>query len=173
VKESCKMLLLLRHAKSSWEEDALADADRPLNGRGMRDAPRMGAFLAKALMRPDRILCSPAKRATQTAKLLAEACGYEGKILYIDSLYEGTAKSYWQAIRKHGGTSGILMVVGHNPDLEEFLAELTGRQNHLPTAAAACIRLNLRAWSGLRKGTKAELTDLWTVKNLPKISREK
>lgn len=172
MKKAAKHLLLFRHAKSSWEDTGLADANRPLNERGKRDAPRMGAFLAKIEMRPDRILCSPAQRAKQTAQEAAKSCGYSKKIRYIDSLYEGSSKSYWHAIRKYGGKSGILMIVGHNPDLEEFLLELTGQQKRLPTSAIACIQLNLQTWTSLRLSTKTELVELWTVKNLPKFPRK-
>ena len=78
-----KTLLILRHAKSSWNYPELSDYDRPLNKRGKRDAPRMGKFLREQKLTPDRILTSSAKRARRTASKVAKACGYGGKVKKI------------------------------------------------------------------------------------------
>ena len=75
-----KTLLILRHAKSSWNNLDLPDYDRPLNKRGKRDAPRMGDFLRHQDLVPDLIISSTAKRAKKTAKLFAKAVGYKEKI---------------------------------------------------------------------------------------------
>ena len=75
-----KTLLLLRHAKSSWDNSELADHDRPLNGRGRRDAPRMGQLLAQHDLTPDLIVTSAARRAATTAELVALAAEYGGDI---------------------------------------------------------------------------------------------
>ena len=79
-----KTLLILRHAKSSWNYTDLSDYDRPLNARGKQDAPRMGEHLREQGLIPDRILTSSAKRAKKTAIRVAKACGYTGKLKKLD-----------------------------------------------------------------------------------------
>ena len=75
-----KTLLVLRHAKSSWNDSALKDHERPLNDRGKRDAPRMGQLLNDHKLTPDLIISSTAKRARKTAKKVADSCGYQGEV---------------------------------------------------------------------------------------------
>ena len=89
-----KTLLILRHAKSDWETPDVADHDRPLNGRGKRDAPRMGRLLRDENLVPDLIISSTAKRARKTAKLVAEASGYEGEIRLAETLYLAGPEAY-------------------------------------------------------------------------------
>ena len=85
-----KMLFLVRHAKSSWDDTALPDKDRPLDDRGKRDAPKMGKRLAKRDVKPDLILSSPAKRALTTAEIIAKKLDYKLKDIVVDDrLYAG------------------------------------------------------------------------------------
>src|SRR5437899_10475758 len=89
---SMKTLFLVRHAKSSWDDTALPDKDRPLNDRGKRDAPKMGERLAKRDVKPDLILSSPARRALTTAEIIAKKLDYKRKdIVADDRLYAGEA----------------------------------------------------------------------------------
>src|SRR5436189_490239 len=85
-----KTLFLIRHAKSSWDDTALPDKDRPLNDRGKRDALKMGKRLAKRDVKPDLILSSPARRALRTAEVVAKKLDYKRKhIVGDDRLYAG------------------------------------------------------------------------------------
>ena len=86
-----KTLFLIRHAKSSWDDTALPDKDRPLNDRGRRDAPKMGERLAKRDVKPDLILSSPAVRALRTAEIIAKKLDYRRKIVVNERLYAAGA----------------------------------------------------------------------------------
>jgi hypothetical protein len=87
-----KTLFLIRHAKSSWDDTALPDKDRPLDDRGRRDAPKMGKRLAKRDVKPDLILSSPARRALTTAEVIAKKLDYKLKDIVVDDrLYAGRA----------------------------------------------------------------------------------
>ena len=82
-----KTLLLMRHAKSSWDDPDVADHDRPLNKRGKKDAPRMGQWLAEQGLTPEVIVTSTAKRARKTAELVAESCGCQREPIVLPELY--------------------------------------------------------------------------------------
>ena len=151
-----KELLILRHAKSSWSNPSLADIDRPLNKRGKRDAPRIGALLRDQDLVPDLILCSPAVRAKKTALAVSNESGYEGEIEIHDDLYPGDLSTYLEILASSPDEIDRAMIVGHNPGLEEFLDALTGESARLPTSALAQIRLPILDW--------AEINQLPTVK---------
>jgi bisphosphoglycerate-dependent phosphoglycerate mutase len=98
-----KTLFLIRHAKSSWDDTALPDKDRPLNDRGKRDAPKMGKRLAKRDVKPDLILSSPAKRALTTAEIIAKKLDYKLKDIVVDDrLYAGAVHDLLNVIHKLG-----------------------------------------------------------------------
>lgn len=161
-----KTLLILRHAKSSWSSSAVSDFDRPLNGRGRRDAPRMGAFMAENDLVPDLILCSAARRARDTARAVATASGADEPPVELDSLYEAEPESYLQEISERAGDAEVVMVVGHNPTLEELLSDLTGSQERMPTAALARIELPIDSWGALDGDVEGELAALWYPREL-------
>jgi len=136
-----KTLLLLRHAKSNWDDEALADYDRPLNERGRHDAPRIGRHLARLDLVPDLIVASGARRAEATAKRVAIAAGYPGDIRYTDELYLADPETFLEIARETDDVVARLMLVGHNPGIEELVTALTGHDERMPTAAVACFRL--------------------------------
>jgi len=120
-----KTLFLVRHAKSSWDDTALPDKDRPLNDRGKRDAAKMGERLAKIDVKPDLILSSPARRALTTAEIVAKKLDYKLKnILVDDRLYAVDADDLLDVIRKLGDKSKRVMLFGHNPELTELANRL-------------------------------------------------
>jgi phosphohistidine phosphatase len=94
-----KTLLILRHAKSSWKNNALPDHDRPLNPRGQRAAPKVGKRLRNEDLVPDAILSSTAERAGQTAEAIAQASGYAGVLQFSTELYGGGPEAYLEALR--------------------------------------------------------------------------
>jgi phosphohistidine phosphatase len=161
-----KTLLVLRHAKSSRKHDALDDHDRPLNKRGKKAAPLMGQLLARQNAVPDLILSSTAKRATATAKRVAKAMGYEGPVIYEQTLYLAEPGVYLKAIRDHADTHERVMIIGHNPGLETLVQTMTGTDQPLPTAALAEIQLTIQSWKGLKRTTKGQLRHLWLPRNL-------
>ncbi|TMH58242.1 MAG: histidine phosphatase family protein, partial [Betaproteobacteria bacterium] len=123
-----KTLFLIRHAKSSRDDPALADKDRPLNDRGQRDAPKMGKRLAKRHVAPDLILSSPATRALKTAQIIAKKLDYKRKnILVNDRLYAVEASELLDVLRKLGDAVECAMLVGHNPELTELAHRLSSK----------------------------------------------
>ncbi len=161
-----KTLLILRHAKSSWKHSELPDFDRPLNKRGKRDAPRMGELLRQADLLPELILSSSAQRARQTSQAVVDASGYPGEVRWLDSLYAAPPESYLEALRGLDDGLQSVMVVGHNPGLEELLEELTGAAESLPTAALAQVLLPIQRWSELDDEVSGELVQIWLPRQL-------
>ncbi len=162
-----KTLLILRHAKSSWKEEHLSDHDRPLNKRGRHDAPRMGKLIREKGLQPQLIICSGAKRARETVELLTEACGYKGELRLSEKLYAAAPEAYISVLKALDDSYEQVMVVGHNPGLEELLGELTGEEQTLPTAALAQVALPIQTWSELDDSIDGRLTDLWVPRQLP------
>lgn len=160
-----KTLLILRHAKSSWEDRSLSDHDRPLNPRGRRDAPRMGRLLEDEELWPALILSSTASRAATTTQLLAEDQSYAGEIRYLSELYLAGPHDYINTVRRVGGDADSLMVVGHNPGLELLVQMMTGDWERMPTAALACIHIPIDDWTDLDT-TGGELAGIWRPKEL-------
>lgn len=156
-----KTILLLRHAKSSWDNPGLADFERPLAKRGKKDAPRMGQVLADFDNVPDLIISSPAKRAKQTAELAAKHCGYTKDIRWEESFYHGSSHALIRVLQSLPEKFERVMLVGHNPTMEETAAELLSlAEDHwedafairMPTAALVCIQADIFEWSTLEAG---------------------
>lgn len=162
-----KTLLLMRHAKSSWKDEQLPDHERPLTKRGKRNAPRMGRLLREAEQVPDLILASSAKRAVDTAESVADQCRYKGEIKVCDELYAAPLEAVVQVVQSLDSPYERVLVVGHNPGLEELLEKLTGKAESLPTAAVAQVALPVQAWQELTLDTGGQLVSLWRPKDLP------
>jgi phosphohistidine phosphatase len=161
-----KTLLVLRHAKSDWGDPKLADEDRPLNKRGKRDAVRMGELLRARDLLPELILTSTAKRARKTAEAIAEASAGAAELEAKRSLYLAGPKDYVKLLRRVPEECQRVMVVGHNPGLEELLGELTGTVTPLPTAALAEVALPIAEWRELGEETRGELRGVWRPREL-------
>lgn len=149
-------ILMMRHAKSSWEESGLKDFDRPLNKRGKRDAPAMGEFLRDSGMKPDLMISSPAARAKATALHVAKAAGLELQdIHWNENLYFNGAMAYVEAIRSAGSNVKIVMTVGHNPMTESAISILSDKPFHkaVPTAAITCLKVNGSTWQDVLEGS--------------------
>jgi phosphohistidine phosphatase len=141
-----KKLLLLRHAKSSWEDASLPDFERPLNERGQRAAPLIGKFMREQKLRPDLVLCSPAKRTRETIALVLEAAGIEPLLRYDERIYEASVANLLEIISRIEDDKAEVMLVGHNPGFENLLERLTGESIRMPTATLARIALNAERW---------------------------
>jgi len=144
-----KTLTLVRHAKSSWKDNSLADRDRPLNKRGKRDAPEMGRRIAAAGIRPSLIVSSPAVRAWTTAKIIANEIGYPREFLQRDNgLYLASVNGILDVIVAQDPGFNNLMLVGHNPGFTDFANYLVpGLTNNMPTAGVVSVELDSEDWS--------------------------
>jgi phosphohistidine phosphatase len=154
-----KTLFLVRHAKSSRDDPALSDQERPLNDRGMRDAPRMGERLAARDVKPDLILSSPALRALATAELIARKLDYKVKDIVVDRrLYAAAADDLLEVIHELGDKPQRVMLFGHNPELTDLAHRLSSRITDLPTCTVAEFSFDTKLWSKVGRQEPAEVT---------------
>jgi len=148
-----KTVLLLRHGKSKRGPEYETDFDRPLAGRGKRDAVAMGEFIVDQGLVPDLVLCSPAQRARQTAVRWAEAADYDvDEIRFEESLYLAGDDAYLELLWKLDDATETVLLVGHNPDLSFVIEVLSGQHTRMPTAALARIDVPIGRWSELVEG---------------------
>ncbi|WP_137933757.1 SixA phosphatase family protein [Mesorhizobium comanense] len=167
-----KQLLLLRHAKSSWDDPDLDDFDRPLAERGVKAARLMGRELAARDWLPDLALVSPARRTVDTWGLVAAELQVHPRIALAEPLYDALPQDILAQIRRADPSSGCLVVVGHNPGLQELAKLLAGQgsetkahkrlEEKFPTAAVARFVFE-GDWSGL---SSARLTHCLRPKDL-------
>ncbi len=167
-----KTLLLMRHAKSSWKDTELSDIDRPLNKRGKKDAPFMGAVLEEKELIPQLILSSTAVRARQTAELVTAAFNFTGEIRYLDYFYLAEPAAYLRGLAEVPDDLERVMVIGHNPGLEGLLQILSGRIEALPTSTIAYLSLPVDSWHDLHEDTEGELLELLIPRQLEEAEEE-
>jgi phosphohistidine phosphatase len=156
-----RTLLVLRHAKSSWAESGQSDHLRPLNGRGERDAPRVGDVLRERRWVPEVIVSSDAVRAKMTAEAAARTAGYAGTIRFDHGLYLAGPGDIIELLHGVEDTARSVMIVGHNPGLEELVSQLTGEPASLATATLVRIVLPIDRWRDLDQHTAGSLADSW------------
>ena len=144
-----KELVLVRHAKSSWKDSSLGDRERPLNKRGEREAPEMGARLERRKHKPDLIVSSTAVRALETARIIAKKLGYPRKAIAVeDRLYGAGVAELLDVIRNTDESVTTLMLFGHNPGLTELANHLGPRPiPNLPTCGVLHLRFETETWS--------------------------
>lgn len=158
-----KYVSLLRHAKSSWDDPQKKDFDRPLNERGRRSAPAMGAYLAAHSLAPDIILCSSARRTRETLKLLVECIGRPKNTQIVDTLYLASAPSLLAHINALAETFTHVLIIGHNPGLEMLANELADPRgsdelalrrmiSKFPTGAFVHFEFDVDNWKGVARG---------------------
>jgi phosphohistidine phosphatase len=147
-----KTLLIIRHAKSSWDDPAMSDVDRPLNERGKRDAPAMARRLIKADIDIDRFVSSPAKRARQTAELFVHEFGKkEKKIRYVPELYNATSPVFDSVVNGLDDEDDTVAIFSHNPGITAFANSLTAvRLDDMPTCAIFAVKSDTRHWTDFR-----------------------
>ena len=162
-----RQLLLLRHAKSAWDNPGLNDHDRTLNKRGLADAPTIGRLLTQHNIVPDLTLTSSATRAQQTTQLVAEAADIpDDAIQTLPHLYHATPHELIYAAHQATETTNRLLIVAHNPGLEELTSHLAGQYHRFPTAALAVFNLELEDWGELNPDTTAQLLHIFRPKEL-------
>jgi phosphohistidine phosphatase len=165
-------LYLLRHAKSSWADPGLPDHERPLASRGRRDAKRIASHLVRLGIEPELVLCSSAARTRETLELLRPALGVTVTVRIEEELYAASCDRLLERIRALPEAVASLMLVGHNPGLQQlglFLAsagaELERLEAKLPTGALATLTITDTTWSRLSEAD-AELAAYVVPKQL-------
>jgi phosphohistidine phosphatase len=164
-----KTLLIMRHAKSSWNELNIPDHDRPLNRRGKHDAPLMGKLLRDQKIALDLIISSTAVRAETTANLIAKGSKYNGEIVLDNLVYSADPMDLLNLLSKCSDGYNSILLVGHNPTVEETVQMLTNLQEiTMATCAIAHLTLKIDSWNALKKKqtVKNDLVNLWTPKEL-------
>lgn len=165
-------LLILRHAKSDWGSGAQNDFERPLSRRGKHDAPRVGAWLYREGLVPDHVLSSPAERARQTTLKVCKGLDIGKKhIVWEPDLYEAAVPHLLEALARCPSHAATVLMVGHNPGLEELLQYLVGEDLEMPDdgkllPTAALARLEMPDdWAQLERGC-AQLVSITRPKGL-------
>ena len=152
-----KTLIIMRHAKSSWDDPGLADYDRPLNKRGLRDASRMAQWLSESELIPDQVIASAACRANQTASIVTNELALETDILETRDLYLSDYDAYLEQVSYLPNDVETVLVIGHNPTMESLVYLLSGESVSMPTAAIAVIQLPIDTWSNQVTSASANL----------------
>lgn len=153
-----KTLYIVRHAKSSWDDPELADFDRPLNKRGIKDAPRMGKRLKEKEVTPDIMLSSPAERALSTCKAIAEVLRFDARKIKTDKrLYHADEDQILKVVRElkdsPRDSEEVAMIFGHNPGLTEFANSLLNQYiDNIPTCGIVAVKLPLDRWKDVTFG---------------------
>jgi len=157
-----KILGLFRHAKSDWNDARLRDFDRPLNKRGRKGAALMGKHIAHHGIKWDRIIASPAVRVTQTIEIAEEAAGGAPPINWDRRIYLASSATLLDILRGQEGDPGSIIMVGHNPGLEDLIFDLVPDdgssplrdvvEEKFPTAAYAVLELDIDSWSEIDDG---------------------
>lgn len=150
-----KNLLIIRHAKSSWDNPDLDDKERPLSKRGYEDAPLMANVLKGYNINIDKIFCSSALRAKTTIEIFSKVLSIDNqKIIFTDELYNASRRDILNFLKQLSDDLVNIGIVGHNPGLTDLAHYLLYDFNHeLPTCALVLIELEIDKWSNLKSGT--------------------
>jgi len=152
-----KELILVRHAKSSWENPALKDFDRPLNERGKNDVITMSARLYERNVRPDLLVASPAKRTKSTAKAFAKVFKSKASdIVLVPSLYQAPPVEFYRVVKGLDNTRNCVVLFTHNTGLTDFVNELTNvRVDNVPTCGVFALKIDCDDWKDFAKSDKS------------------
>ena len=170
-----KVLGLFRHAKSDWQDARARDFDRPLNARGIKAATVMGAFIREAPQKWDRVLASPAVRCAQTIEIAAQTASASLPITWERSIYLASSACLIDLLRELDDGLGTLLMVGHNPGLEDVIFDLVPDdgssplrdvvEEKFPTATYAVLELDIARWEEITDGC-ARLVQLTRPRDL-------
>jgi phosphohistidine phosphatase len=151
-----KSVIIIRHAKSSWDNMGVDDFDRPLNERGKEDAPKMAKRLLERNIRIDAFISSSAKRARKTAALfIKEFDGHKDDIILVPELYLAAPEAFYNAIAKAPASAQTIALFAHNPGITEFANELTDvRVDDMPTCAIFAVKADIKNWSDFKDAEK-------------------
>ena len=151
-----KTVLLVRHAKSSWDNITLNDSDRPLNDRGKKNAPEMAERLLARNISIDSFISSPAKRARKTAEIFSKTYKKnKDKILIIPDLYGATPEAFENAIAAAPSNASSIAIFSHNPGITDFVNTLTEvRIDNMPTCSVFAVKTHIDRWEKFREASK-------------------
>jgi phosphohistidine phosphatase len=142
-----KTLFLLRHAKAENAAPGSSDINRALNERGKKEAQALGAFIRKQNLTFGLVLCSPAVRARETAELVLSAARVTANVRYDQRIYDASPRQLLDVISEVEANQSAVLLVGHNPGMEELLRALTGKGEPMATCTLAQIDFNFADWS--------------------------
>ncbi|HTN05253.1 SixA phosphatase family protein [Agriterribacter sp.] len=152
-----RSVLFIRHAKSSWDNAAESDFDRPLNERGKKDAPEMARRLLEKKVPLDSFISSPAKRARKTTGFFTAAYGLaQSNILLKAELYLPSIDVFYDVIEETSNQFHHLAICSHNPAITGIVNQLTNeiRVDNMPTCGIFAIKINIQQWQDFRKAEK-------------------
>ena len=159
------MIILLRHGKSSWSDPTISDVDRPLARRGERASKRIAKHLRRKRIRPDLVLCSPSLRTRQTLEAIAPSLGKGCSVELAPELYAASEQELLERLRALHESADSVMLIGHNPGLQELALVLASRgdalsklQQKFPTGALATLVVGSDSWAAIGPGD-AKLVD--------------
>lgn len=152
-----KTLLLMRHAKSSWANEGQPDHQRPLNARGQRDAPRMGRWIQQSGYLPQVLLSSDSTRTRETAALLLPELSPAPRFEFLETLYHADVSILVRVAQETDSEVNSLMLLAHNPGMEELISSLRGRHEALPTSGLAIFELEILGWDTFHAAAPAKL----------------
>ena len=155
-----RRLIVMRHAKSSWNSPARTDHERPLNGRGKRDSPRVAARLAELGWVPDLVLSSDSQRTRETYAGMSESFPEEVPVTWLSSFYHAGPSAVELEVASADNDVGCLLVLGHNPGWETLVHTLSGQHVIMKTATAALLSRDLPSWTGAFDGGRWKLEEL-------------
>ncbi len=152
-----KKLYLVRHAKSSWKYEGLQDMDRPLKGRGVRDAYNAAEWLHHEGEIPDHMISSPATRALHTALIFAKNLEHPFSSIEIcEEIYHASTRDLLNLVLNFDDSYESVMLFGHNPTITDFVNKcIDHRIDNVPTTGVACLKFTADAWQNIDK--KADL----------------
>jgi phosphohistidine phosphatase len=160
-----KRVLVYRHAKTEKTGENMADFVRELTDEGERQARSIGKQLAAQNLLPQLIVSSDAVRAVQTAEVTSEESGYEGDIKEREELYGADAEDYLSVLREQDEAYDMIMVVGHNPAIEDLLASLLRREVKMKTGWIAVLDVDVETWEQLGDGVSVTLKQTLSPKS--------
>ena len=151
-----KTVLLVRHAKSSWDDISLSDFERPLNDRGKKNAPEMAERLLEKGIAIDAFLSSPAKRAKKTAEIFAKAYKQDKEdVLLVPALYEARPDDFLKAIEEAPRNASRIAVFSHNPGITDFANSLTEvKIDNMPTCSVFAVNVKVDDWRDFGNASK-------------------
>jgi phosphohistidine phosphatase len=151
-----KTLILVRHAKSSWDDPSLNDYERPLNNRGKRDAPMMADRLHERGIKLDSLVSSPARRARKTAEQFARRYKKKnGRLEFKTELYMAGDDAFNQVIEKLNDDDDCVALFSHNPGITDFANSLTdARVDNIPTCGMFAVTVEAKKWNKFRDARK-------------------
>jgi phosphohistidine phosphatase len=158
-------LMLMRHAKSDWDSDAVDDHSRPLNDRGVRSANRMGEVLRDLGIVPGLVVSSTATRARSTAELARLSGGWDSRLVLEDRLYGASFAESLDIAAEYGENHDRIMLVGHEPTWSQLVRQLTGARAAMKTATCAEIEVSIPRWEALSTASNGILITLLQPKH--------